>query len=50
MIPGSRLLAGITQFAGRFVPLYGLGMGWIVPALIGFAIGMGTHVLKTRRK
>lgn len=50
MIPGSRLLAGITQFAGRFVPLYDLGMGWIVPALIGFAIGMGMHVLKTRRK
>ena len=48
MLPGSRLLAAITQFAGRFIPLYSLGMGWIVPALIGFAIGMGIHFYRHR--
>ena len=44
MIPGSTLLAKVTEFAGRLLPLYSLGMGWIVPALIGFAIGMGIHL------
>ena len=48
MLPGSRFLAAITQFAGRFIPLYSLGMGWIVPALIGFAIGMGIHFYRHR--
>ena len=48
MLPGSRFLAAITQFAGRFIPLYSLGMGWIVPALIGFAIGMGFHFYRHR--
>ena len=48
MLPGSRFLAAITQFAGRYIPLYSLGMGWIVPALIGFAIGMGIHFYRHR--
>ena len=48
MLPGNRFLAAITQFAGRFIPLYSLGMGWIVPALIGFAIGMGIHFYRHR--
>ena len=40
MLPGNQLLESVTAFAGRFLPLYSLGMGWVVPALIGFAIGM----------
>lgn len=50
MIPGSALLAGITQFAGTYIPLYKLGMGWVVPACVGFALGMGVHILKAQRK
>ena len=50
MIPGSALLAGITQFAGTYIPMFKLGMGWVVPACVGFAIGMGVHILKTQRK
>ena len=46
MVPGNHLLESITAFAGRFLPLYSLGMGWIVPALIGFAIGMGICLYK----
>lgn len=48
MIPGSTLLAKVKEFAGRLLPLYSLGMGWIVPAPIGFAIGMGIHFYSHR--
>lgn len=48
MIPGSRFLAGVTQFAGQFIPLYSLGMGWVTPAFVGFAIGMGIHIYSHR--
>ena len=40
MIPQSGFLAAVKAFGGQFIPLYSLGMGWIVPALIGFAVGM----------
>ena len=49
MIPGSALLAGITQFAGTYIPMFKLGMGWVVPACVGFAVGMGVHYLKAQR-
>jgi len=35
--------AGVTLLdpvANRLLPLYSLGLGWIVPALIGFAVGV----------
>lgn len=40
MIPQSGFLAAVKAFGGQFIPLYSLGMGWIVPALVGFAVGM----------
>lgn len=40
MIPGSRVLAGLKAFAGNFLPLYDLGLGWILPAAIGFLVGL----------
>ena len=40
MVPGSALLASLTGFAQRFIPLFSLGMGWVCPAAIGFVIGM----------
>lgn len=40
MVPGSRVLAGLKVFAGNFLPLYDLGLGWILPAAIGFLVGL----------
>jgi len=40
MIPSSRILAGLTAFAGKILPLYSLGLGWILPAAIGFLVGL----------
>ena len=40
MVPGSRVLAGLKAFAGNFLPLYDLGLGWILPAAIGFLMGL----------
>lgn len=30
----------VMDLAGRFLPLYAYGLGWVVPAAVGFAIGM----------
>ena len=40
MVPGSRVLAGLKAFAGNILPLYDLGLGWILPAAIGFLMGL----------
>ena len=50
MIPGSVFLANVKAFAGQFIPFYNLGMGWILPALIGFVLGMGIYLSKGKRK
>ena len=48
MIPGSALLANITSLAGKLLPFYSLGMGWIVPACLGFALGMGIQAFQKK--
>ena len=40
MIPGNRVLAGLKAFAENILPLYNLGLGWILPAAIGFLAGL----------
>lgn len=50
MIPGSVFLANVKAFAGQFIPFYNLGMGWILPTLIGFVLGMGIYLSKGKRK
>ena len=40
MIPGNRVLAGLKAFAENILPLYDLGLGWILPAAIGFLVGL----------
>lgn len=40
MVPGSQVLAGLKAFAGNILPLYDLGLGWILPAAIGFLVGL----------
>lgn len=48
MVPGSRVLAGLKAFAGNILPLYDLGLGWILPAAIGFLAGLLLAKRKTR--
>ena len=33
-------LEAVAGLAARFLPLYAYGLGWVVPAAVGFAIGM----------
>lgn len=40
MIPGNTLLSGLTGFAGKVLPLYSLGLGWVCPAAIGCILGL----------
>lgn len=32
--------------ANEYLPFYGIGFGWLIPAAIGFAIGLGIHISK----
>lgn len=48
MIPGSRVLAGLKAFAENILPLYDLGLGWILPAAIGFLVGLFLAKRKAR--
>ena len=41
-------LDAIISLADKYLPLYGLNLGWVVPAGIGLAIGLAIHF--TRRK
>ena len=40
MVPGNALLSGLTGFAGKVLPLYSLGLGWVCPAVLGFIVGL----------
>ncbi len=40
MLPGNTFLSAVTAFAGSYIPLFRLGMGWVVPACVGFALGL----------
>ena len=40
MMPRNQVLAGLKAFAGNILPLYDLGLGWILPAAIGFLAGL----------
>lgn len=44
MIPGNTFLTAVTEFAGQYIPLFHLGMGWVVPACVGFVLGLGINV------
>ena len=36
----------ILRFAESYLPFFSFGMGWIVPAIIGFVIGLGWSFIK----
>ena len=43
IIPAS-FIENVATLAGKVLPFYGLGLGWIVPTLVGLVIGLVWHV------
>ncbi len=41
--------APLTAFAGKILPLFDLGLGWVIPALAGLALGLVIHFVKLRK-
>lgn len=41
-------LDGVVSLAGRALPLFGLGLGWLCPAALGLFIGLALRRLKKR--
>lgn len=39
----------VTEFASKHLPLYTVGMGWIIPSIIGFVIGLIAYGAKKRK-
>ena len=42
-------LEGVTAFARHLLPWFDLNLGWVVPAVIGFALGMLIRAAKNHR-
>ena len=48
-LPASLQPAGLVELGGAILPWFDLNLGWVVPALIGFAVGIGIHLYKKQR-
>lgn len=46
-IKSTNFISKILEFSGKFLPGFNIGFGWVVPAIIGFIIGV---ILKNRSK
>ena len=42
-------LDGMIAFAEKYLPWFDLNLGWVIPALIGFALGMLIHCLRKQK-
>ena len=40
-------LGGLLDAAGRWLPFYSLGLGWVYPALAGLAVGLVWRAAKS---
>lgn len=49
-IKNNHLGQTIIGFAADYLPFFSMGMGWIVPALTGFLIGLIVHFSKPNKK
>ena len=49
-LPAGLRWDGAVTFARKVLPFYDLNLGWVVPAVIGFAVGMGIHTRKLKKK
>ena len=45
---GLRLEGAIT-FARKYLPWFNLNLGWVIPAVIGFGVGMLIRILRKRK-
>ena len=43
-------LDGILALAPKYFPLFSQNLGWILPAMIGFMIGLSIHALRKHRR
>ena len=41
--------SALSTFCVNYLPFYGLGLGWICPALVGLAIGLAVHFARKTR-
>ena len=49
LLPGNTLMEQMKLLGGRFLPFYSLGLGWVCPALVGFAIGFVLHLREKKQ-
>ena len=47
-ISTSTVAKTIISFGENYLPLFSIGMGWVLPASIGFVIGLLWHFIKRR--
>ena len=45
-IENTAVLDRISALADKYIPLFGYGLGWICPAVIGFVIGLVIYLVK----
>ena len=48
-VQASLHLEPIIAFADRYLPLFEKNLGWLLPALIGFVIGLAIHLSKKKK-
>lgn len=49
-LPANALLEKLVGFGRAIFPFFDLGLGWVVPALIGLAIGLTIHFTQNTQK
>ena len=48
-VQASLHLEPLVAFAARYLPLFDKNLGWLLPALIGFVIGLAIHLSKKKK-
>ena len=47
-IQNANITQKIIEFAKNTLPFFGIGMGWIVPAVFGLVLGLGIYLIKEK--
>ena len=47
-IQNASITQKIIEFAKNTLPFFGIGMGWIVPAVFGLILGLGIYLIKEK--
>jgi LIVCS family branched-chain amino acid:cation transporter len=50
VVSQSSVGVALTHFRDSFLPFASLGMGWVVPAVVGLVLGLGFHFASQRRQ